>query len=57
MKTSKLEEGSKMPMQEASQVIWGLRAAGWDEKKISDFILWIESGDPRCKPEPVDVGK
>ncbi len=46
-----------MLIREVSQIILGLRAAGWDEKKISDFILWIESGDPQYKPEPVDVGK
>ena len=27
-----------MNMQEASRVILGLRAAGWDEKDINDFI-------------------
>ena len=46
-----------MPMQEASRVILGLRAAGWDEKKINDFILRIESGDPQYKPEPDDISK
>jgi len=46
-----------MPMLEASRIILGLRAAGWDEKRINDFILWIESGDPQYKPEPVDVSK
>lgn len=40
-----------MTMAEASRVILGLRAAGWDEKNINDFILWIETGDERYKPK------
>lgn len=39
-----------MTMAEASRVILGLRAAGWDEKAINDFILWIETGDEKYKP-------
>lgn len=39
-----------MTMAEASRVILGLRAAGWSEKAINDFILWIETGDERYKP-------
>lgn len=39
-----------MNMQEASRVILGLRAAGWDDKAITDFILWIETGDEQYKP-------
>ena len=37
-------------MQEASRIILGLRAVGWDDKSITDFILWIETGDERYKP-------
>ena len=40
-----------MPLQEASRVILGLRAAGWDEKSINDFILWIETGNDEYKPK------
>ena len=40
-----------MTMQEASRVILGLRAAGWDEKSINDFILWIETGNNEYKPK------
>ena len=57
MKICKQKGVQKMLIREVSQIILGLRAAGWDEKKISDFILWIESGDPQYKPEPVDIGK
>ena len=40
-----------MTMSEASRVILGLRAAGWPEKDINDFILWIETGDEQDKPK------
>lgn len=40
-----------MNMQETSRFIMGLRAAGWNEKKINDFILYIESGDEQYKPK------
>ena len=38
-------------MQEASRLILGLRAAGWNEKDINDFILYIETGDEKYKPQ------
>ena len=43
-----------MNMQEASRIILGLRAAGWDEKDINDFILWVETGDIQYKPKAAD---
>lgn len=42
-----------MNMQEASRIILGLRAAGWSEKDINDFILYIETGDEQYKPKSV----
>lgn len=39
---------------ECSRIILGLRAAGWSEKAINDFILWIESGDTQYKPKQVE---
>lgn len=39
-----------MDMQETFRFIIGLRSAGWDEKKINDFILYIESGEEQYKP-------
>ncbi len=39
-----------MNMAEASRIILGLRAAGWDEKSINDFILWVETGEEQYKP-------
>lgn len=43
-----------MNMQENARLILGLRAAGWSEKKINDFILFIESGDEQYKPSGDD---
>lgn len=40
-----------MGMEETVRLILGLRAAGWSEKKINDFILFIESGDEQYKPK------
>ena len=39
-----------MNMQESARLILGLRAAGWSEKKINDFLLYIESGEEQYKP-------
>ena len=39
-----------MNMQKPSRVILGLRAAGWDDKSINDFILWIETGEEQYRP-------
>jgi hypothetical protein len=41
-------------MCEASRIILGLRAAGWDEKAINDFILWVETGEDIYKPKAAD---
>ena len=38
-------------MQEVSRLILGLRSAGWSEKEINDFILFIESGDEQYRPK------
>ena len=37
-------------MQEMARLILGLRSAGWDEEKINNFILFIESGEEQYKP-------
>lgn len=42
----------QMNMQENARLVLGLRAAGWNEKKINDFILYIETGEEQYKPEP-----
>ena len=38
-------------MQECSRLILGLRAAGWTDTQINDFILHIETGDIQYKPQ------
>ena len=43
-----------MNMQENARLILGLRAAGWSEKKINDFMLYIESGETQYMPKRDD---
>lgn len=43
--------GEHMTMQEAARLILGLRAAGWSEKAINDFMLYIESGEDKYMPK------
>lgn len=38
-------------MQETARLILGLRAAGWNEKMINDFLLFIESGEEQYMPK------
>lgn len=40
-----------MNMQEMARFILGLRDAGWSEKEINDFMLFIESGEEKYKPQ------
>ena len=40
----------EMSMIENAGFILGLRAAGWSEKEINDFILFIETGEEQYKP-------
>ena len=42
--------GESITMKEISRLILGLRAAGWSEEKINNFLLYIESGDESLKP-------
>ncbi len=34
-----------MNMTEIARMLLGLRAAGWSEKEINDFMLYIETGE------------
>jgi hypothetical protein len=43
-------EAYGMNMSETARLILGLRAAGWDDTRIADFILWIETGNEKYKP-------
>jgi len=36
---------------EMSRVITALRAAGWDDKAIVNFILFVATGEERYKPK------
>lgn len=38
-----------MAMAEIARLILGLRAAGWSDGQINDFLLWIESGNEQYK--------
>jgi hypothetical protein len=49
---SRKEEQKDMNMTEVARLLLGLRAAGWSEKKINDFILFIETGEEQYKPYP-----
>lgn len=40
-----------MNMQEVARLLLGLRADGWSEKKINDFLLWIETGEEQYRPK------
>ena len=39
-------------MTENARLVLGLRAAGWNEKKINDFLLYIETGEEQYRPQP-----
>ena len=40
-----------MNMQENARFIMGLRSAGWTEKEINDFMLFIETGEEQFRPK------
>lgn len=40
-----------MNMTEVARLILGLRAAGWNDEQINDFLLWIETGEEQYKPK------
>ena len=39
-----------MTQKEASRIILGLRAKGWNDTDIVNFILWVESGEEQYMP-------
>ena len=41
-------------MLEVSRLILALRTAGWDNKSIGDFILWVGTGEEKYKPTAKD---
>lgn len=40
-----MTEGGEPMTTESSRLILGLRAKGWTDTEIADFILWIETGE------------
>lgn len=44
-------------MSEVARLIIGLRSAGWNEKDINDFILFIETGEEQYKPKEREKNK
>ncbi len=46
-----------MNMQETARMILGLRAAGWTDTEINDFMLFIETGEEQYKPQEKDKTK
>lgn len=40
-----------MNMYESSRLILGLRSKGWTDTEITDFILWVETGEEKYKPK------
>ena len=40
----------EMQMSEMARLIEGLRSAGWSEKKINDFLIYIETGKEEYRP-------
>lgn len=42
----------KEDAEEMTRLLLGLRAAGWDEKEINDFLLYIQTGEKQYEPRP-----
>ncbi len=36
---------------EVSRIILGLRAAGWEDKAITVFLIWVGTGEEKYKPK------
>lgn len=51
------EHMNDMNMTEVARLLIGLRAAGWSEKEINDFILYIETGEEQYKPKKKETAE
>lgn len=51
------ENMNDMNMTEIARLLIGLRAAGWSEKEINDFILYIETGEEQYKPKKKETAE
>ena len=43
-----------MNMQENARLILGLRAKGWSDTEIANFLLYVESGEDQYRPTPAE---
>lgn len=39
-------------MTETARLLLGLKAAGWTEREINNFVLYIATGEEQYKPKP-----
>ena len=53
----KARRSNKMNMSESARIIVGLRSKGWNDTDITNFILWIETGEEQYRPEKEDGEK
>lgn len=44
-----------MTKRENERLVLGLRAAGWNDEKINDFMLYMKSGEEQYQPEVVEA--
>ena len=42
---------NEMDLHAVVRIINGLKAAGWDDKAILDFVLWVVSGEEKYIPK------
>lgn len=40
----------RVTMAESARIILGLRSKGWTDTEITDFILWVETGEEQYRP-------
>lgn len=40
-----------MAMAEAARLMKGLRPANWDDTRIVNFVICVETGDPEYEPK------
>ena len=44
-------EDRKVDLHAIVRIIDGLRATGWEDKAILDFVLWVVSGEEKYIPK------
>lgn len=43
-----------MNLKEETRLVYGLQAKGWALQEVSDFILWIQTGEKEFRPKELD---